>query len=255
MVECGNYISFLGSHALGAYDVDTQTPIPVIDKHGYAVSYYQDTISDEATDGFYWSRVGGHWDDPQRNALPIYGEEEIETTKTLISLDLITKDSFDTAESWYRNGDVQLNNGVAVLTEGSPAFLFEELIMPDNLDFLGFDFKFTELGQGDYLALHFNEYFLFGFDGTLFSGSEFRNSGLIPVAQYAGQDGWLTFSLNSTGERDSQVMIDNLAFYDLTVGSLGPSVVPEPSTIILMSFGIGGVFFTSRKRKKTLNPF
>lgn len=269
-----NYITELGTPALGAYNKYILPPINPYDipgRHGYAISYYQDTITNTpSTLGFYWSRAGGGWNDPARNNLPIFSKEETNTVQVCtdascssgisnqglasqvpadIFLHLLKEETFDTPGNWYRNGDVRLDNGVVVLTEGSPAYLFEEFAMPTTADFLSFNFKFTEPGQGDYLALHFNDDLLFAFDGLSYIGPNFWTSGLIPVNQYSGQSGWLTFSLNSTGDRDSQVMIDRFRLYDLYVQSTDNAAVPEPSTLVMVTTGIAGMSLLLRKRR------
>lgn len=133
-----------------------------------------------------------------------------------------------------------LNNN-AFCEEGSPAFLWNDaFFVPVGSEFISFDFRWLNLGDGDYLSLFFNDTLLFNFQGTEFYGEDFLSSGLIPIGAFAGQTGQLLFALNSVGEANASYEIGNLQI-------IGRSV-PESSTLALLGLCLAGLAATRRRR-------
>lgn len=234
-----NYVSLWGSQWDGAYTYILNTP-----SHSYAHEFYEASISGEkGKAGFYWSKAGGGWYDPDK---PSRSDIDFETTETTAPLPLMSttkmEDNFNTIGSWYSSGNVSLINGMAFLKEASPAYLFEDLTIPFDANFLDFDFMFSNIGDGDYLTTHFNNNLLFWFYGQNFYGNDFWNSGLIDISPYSGHTGTLTFALNSVGNSNAELWIDNLHFSNV-------QPVPEPSSFILLGIGLLGIVNIIRKQK------
>ena len=133
--------------------------------------------------------------------------------------------------------------GVTSCAEGSPAYFWNEsFTIPTDAEFLSFDFRWLNLGDGDYLSVFFDNRLLFNFLGTQFTGNDFLNSGLIPIWDLTGKSGQLLFALNSVGEANASFEIANLQIITASV--------PEPSTLALLGLGLVALGF-SRRRKKT----
>ena len=114
--------------------------------------------------------------------------------------------------------------------EGSPAFLWSnDFTIPTNAQYVAFDFKWLNKGDGDSLSLQFGNNLLFNFRGDGFEGEDFMSSGLIPIEFLKGMTDQLAFALNSVGESNAQFEIANLHFVSFD------STVPEPSTLSLFA--------------------
>jgi len=128
------------------------------------------------------------------------------------------------------------------LAEYSPAYLWAEFAIPADADYLSFDFKWENVGDGDYLTLHFADFQLYTFIGREFSGSEFWNSGPIFLGDIAGMTGQLLFSLNSVGNPNASFTIRNLELHDLTD-------VPLPGGGWLLLTGLAGIWLIGCRRR------
>ena len=193
--------------------------------HEYPVEWYINTVEDDSIlDGFYWSKEGGGWN-----------QKPPTTTPSLIStIATPFKETFDSIGDWIVSGNVYFLQGMGFLKESSPAYLFEDISIQSDINYLSFDFKFTELGDGDFLKLYFDDQFLFAYEGIYFTGNDFINSGMIDISQFAGRNGRLIFALENFGDANSEIAIDNLEFHQA-------SPVPEPSTFILSLIGCLGM--------------
>jgi len=129
-------------------------------------------------------------------------------------------------------------------SEGSPAYLWLPEFTPRAEDqYISFDFQWENNGDGDWLTLHLGDHELFSFSGTTPDGSEFLNSGLIPISQLFGETGQLLFTLNSVGDPNAIINIRNVQFF-------GIAAVPEPSSIILLAVGFLSLFGIRYRRHK-----
>lgn len=282
-----NYFTGLGQISIGgtfdyvidppASEISTNPLQGIRDTHNYSFKFYTKTIigSADGADfyddkGFYWSREaeGEGWNSkPSRydkQSVVMDNLDEVETATTLESfdeqdspwngssitliVDEILGDTFDNIGDWQRSGNVIFIDGTAVLRENSPAYLFEELTIPDRANLFAFDFKFQQIGDGDYMTANFNDDLLFWFDGSDYYGDEFWRSGLIDITPYSRQTGMFTFALHSVGDRNAELWIDNLKFYDAQISLESSSVVPEPSTVFLLGLGMAGFYLVSRKK-------
>jgi len=131
-----------------------------------------------------------------------------------------------------------LDSGVTTCTEGSPAYFWNDTFtIPSWAEYLSFDFKWLNPGDGDWLSVLFDDFLLFNYLGTD-TGDDFINSGLLPVAMFAGQTGQLLFALNSVGDPNAEFAFTNLQF---------TGFVDEPSTIALLLFAVAMLIATRRR--------
>jgi hypothetical protein len=118
----------------------------------------------------------------------------------------------------------------AKCSEGSPAYLWlENYSFASDAEYLAFDLNWLNIGDGDWLTVHFKDVLLFTFSGEAFFDADFINSGLIPIFDLAGQSGQFLFSLNSVGNSNAVFEIRNIEIF--RTGAFG---VAEPSTFILL---------------------
>jgi len=129
-----------------------------------------------------------------------------------------------------------------VLHEGSPAAYSTPVTFDDAAMFLSFDVRFVYPGDGDFLAVLFNDELLFVMADDTGAGSTTPlSSGAIDISPFAGQIGTLDFVLYSTGSMNSEVRISNLQ-----IGS----AVPEPATLALLALGGLGVLVRVARRRR-----
>jgi hypothetical protein len=134
---------------------------------------------------------------------------------------------------WVLSGHGELTTPTAILRDRSSSSISRLVHFDMDAAFLSFEFDFTNIGDGDYLSVFFDNELLFNFLGTAFSGTEFLDSGLIPISQLAGQDGTLWFILNGVGEPDAEVQLRAL-----TIWTLEASRVPGPTSMEMMITGL-----------------
>ena len=212
----GNTFPSTGEPVAGAYNVEWPT-----NHHGMD-DYYANTINSK-TEGFWYSAVnpdGGFSSRPD----PEYWQ----TPKPLFTWRNID-DLSD--EDWQQlEGTPCISIFFNCLREQSPSSIGAYVEIPEDAETLAFDFLFSELGDGDWLTLFFNDTLLYSFLGSNFLGNELIHAE-VPLGDLPGQSGWLAFRLNSVGERNAEVMLDNLVFQR-------SYAVPEPGTLALLLLGM-----------------
>lgn len=100
--------------------------------------------------------------------------------------------------------------------EGSPAYLWvDEFTVPDDADFLSFDFSWEAIGEGDWIYVMFGDELLFSFLAEAAEEGELIHSGLIPISDLSGISSRLIFGLRSSGASDSAFIVSNLTLSSL----------------------------------------
>ena len=86
-----------------------------------------------------------------------------------------------------------------------------DVSIPLNARTLEFAFKFAAPSAGNWMTVQFNDAQLFNFRGESFVGTNFQTA-ILPVVEYAGQSGTLTFRLNGGGGAASSVALSKFEF-------------------------------------------
>jgi len=134
------------------------------------------------------------------------------------------------------------------LKESSPVMIGRELTVPVGTESLTFDFDFLNVGDGDWLTVHFGGELLWSFIGTDFLGDIMKAT--IALPEFAGQSGTLFITLNSTGDRNADVLIGNIAFSSYATNTSSSSV-PEPPSVALLLIAFASLL-VRRQRKLSL---
>ena len=82
--------------------------------------------------------------------------------------------------------------------------------MPAGTNYLTFDYKFSNIGGGDYAALFIGDNSIWSLAGTNFTETDFVNSGPIPISGYKGTI-TLTLALYGSGGTNTKVEFRNFA--------------------------------------------
>jgi hypothetical protein len=189
--------------------------------HSGVREYYAETITDPLIgDGFFYDALGGGkaarpnspWD-------PRSGE-----TLLVALLNPVIDDA------WIQVGDVTLLFNEARLFSSSPAGIATSLLIPENTEYLSFDFLFLDALGDEFLTVLIDEITVFSFlASSFFQPDTYQNSGLLPIEEFAGGTHKLTFWL--LGQSGVELGIKNIAF-------IGSEAVPEPGTVLLFLFGL-----------------
>jgi len=160
---------------------------------------------------------------------------------------VLMREGFEAGSTWFgKNAEVlQMGVGqwVVGLFEKSDAYLFQEMTIPPNADYMTFDLAVENAGDGDYLTVSFGDQLLWYEDLAFLSEGDFQTLGALFVGDLAGETDTLLFALNSVGEANASVLLDNIEF--------GVTVIPEPSAMVLL--GAAAMFAglcASRKRRR-----
>jgi hypothetical protein len=127
-----------------------------------------------------------------------------------------------------------------------------EIRIPADADELRFKFLFSQLGNGDYLTVAFNNTVLYDFLGQSFIGTSYDEA-VIPVSGVAGQSGLLQIILHAASSGGSELRIANLHFDSLPAASAGQPMLGNISTRLPVGTGdnamIGGFIITGSQSK------
>lgn len=134
---------------------------------------------------------------------------------------------------------------VATCNERSPAYLWmSDFTFDPNAEFLSFEFAWHDVGDGDWLTLHFDDMLLYNGNGSGFERDQFFSSGFLTVGDLAGRNGQLLFSLNSVGAPNASFSIRNIVAFN------GVAAVPESGTWTMLIAGFGFVGMGLRLRRR-----
>lgn len=103
-----------------------------------------------------------------------------------------------------------VNDGPVVqcIEQSSPFILFE-VDIPENTEYITFEYRFLNSGDGDYATVHLNGEPIWVIDGrTSLDGGVFTKSGLIPVSSTSGIND-LAIMLNGVEEKNAIFEIRN----------------------------------------------
>lgn len=115
--------------------------------------------------------------------------------------------------------------------DGKPAYFWKtDFTIPTSSDFLYFEYKWTNKGNGAYLSVHFGDNHLFSVLGTDFvqpSTNDGFLSAFLPAHQYQGKTAQLLFTLNPGGTEVADVVVKGLA-----LGSVPPPIPPAQTIVV-----------------------
>lgn len=123
------------------------------------------------------------------------------------------------------HGDSQF----AFLITSSPVYLFKDISFDDESTAMSFTFFLDNPLPEDTLSLYFEDELLFVAYGSALATGDY-DTGLIDIADFAGQSGTLTFIYNSLVD-DQIAGIGNVEVYG----------VPEPASLLMMGVGALGL--------------
>jgi len=123
-------------------------------------------------------------------------------------------------------------DNAAQLSEGSDAALWQELVIPLDAGMLSFDYRFVNVGDGDYLTVTFDGVELFSLLGT--DTDTNWHTVEIDVSSYAGEPGTLVLRLNGVDLANAQCQIDNVAFVAAAVNEapVVTSLTDSPDPVV-----------------------
>lgn len=135
--------------------------------------------------------------------------------------------------TWDQSGIVEEDGDIVTMREGSPAAISQTIDLEPQTVAIQFEYLFENGGDGDVLAVYWDEVLLWRRVGADFDGSAFVPSAPVDISAYRGTTGVLSFALESVGEANSVVMLRALEFsesacagcFDLAVIVRGQGVV------------------------------
>jgi murein DD-endopeptidase MepM/ murein hydrolase activator NlpD len=125
-------------------------------------------------------------------------------------------------------------NSTVMLVERSPAYAWNDMLVPLGAEYISFDYNWIELGDGDYLTVFLGDNLLFTSIGIDSLGLNQISSGFLSIKDLTGQNLQLLFFLNSVGRPNAQLEISNLNFSKLT----SVTDVPEPTSWLMFGFSL-----------------
>jgi len=225
-----------------AYDVDiTERPGPrgssTSEKHKWPVRWYDSTIGEEEDDGF-----------PTSMESLDSTEEWLSPSKYQYSADSLAISNMqyvnpvDQILNTSPTGTIDSSSGQVTLGTGSPVWINLELTTDDVTNFLEFDFEFTEDADG-LLSVYLDDELLglfyerFALDGQQNSGKLFFED------DFEAGFHVLAFRVDPLTDSTSFVTLSGIEAGYLTV-------VPEPSTLILLAMGAVGLLAYGWRRRR-----
>ncbi|NOR69533.1 MAG: hypothetical protein GQ532_07535, partial [Methylomarinum sp.] len=130
--------------------------------------------------------------------------------------------------------------------EGSSSFAVSQIDIRENAEYLFFDYRFNNIGDGDYVTLYLDDKPIWLMSGKSVIQGETNEAGPIPISGFTGTR-TLTIALNGVGEVNADISIEKLRLLvngnEVVVNSSpiadagGPYQTIEGSTIELNGAG------------------
>ena len=116
-----------------------------------------------------------------------------------------------------------------------------DLVLPEDLTALEFDFRFEPPGDGDWLSATLNGEAVFNFRGENFVGDGFQTA-RIPASRFAGRVEVFELALRGAGEVDSEVLVSNLRAFRQPILRLAAVSKPDALIEVALSGEIGWTY-------------
>jgi hypothetical protein len=240
----------------------------VDEDHDGVHQYYHGTITDRARRdaGFWFSKVLGskggyadrpwpqYWNPPPvtRGFWSFFGESLASGEGVRIVAGEVAESASEVLGTWrnvFRLRETRPASprlaSAGQEHAGDPAssstILSLELVLPEDVTALEFDFRFDQPGDGDWLSATFNGETVFSFRGENFVGEAFQTA-RIPASRFAGRVGVFELALHGTGEANSEVWVSNLRAFRQAVPRLAAAAKPEGVIEIALSGEIGWTY-------------
>lgn len=107
----------------------------------------------------------------------------------------------------------EYESGVIICREqSSPFIIFDDITIPESAEYLSFDYRFPNIGDGDYVSVFFDDQPIWTLSAVnAINPSEFINSGPIPLPQDLVDGGHkLSVELFGVGEKNAQFELKNI---------------------------------------------
>jgi pimeloyl-ACP methyl ester carboxylesterase len=123
---------------------------------------------------------------------------------------------------FFKSGGQNSRVGSAATAAGQPgdSKVDFDVQVPAEATALKFNFLFSQVGNGDWMTVTFNDQVVYTFTGTGFHSTDYDEA-YIPVANIAGQCGVFTITLHSASDVATELRVANLHFES-----------PSPATLI-----------------------
>jgi hypothetical protein len=140
----------------------------------------------------------------------------------------------------------------AQVSAGDSAVEFE-IAIPSNAEDMQFNFRFSELGDGDWMTVSFNDEVLYSFLGRSFLGVNYDEA-VMPVSNFAGQTGVIRVILHAASATATEVRVSNFHFESSAI--VTASTLGNISTRVSVRSGdnvlIGGMIATGTAGKRVI---
>lgn len=170
--------------------------------------------------GWHWSLFG--------QGGPIFGSDEFPTA--LVG-DPIVVSQAPLVLGTPREFGCRVDNGTIICEEQSSPFVIFEVEIPVNATYLQFEYKFSNIGDGDYAAVLIDDTPIWVLAGSnVIQQGEFAEAGPIPIGHLAGSRR-LTVALFGVGEPNAAFEIRNFTFLSTSTAvsvDIKPKKDPNP---------------------------
>lgn len=172
--------------------------------HSYAYQWYASTIplASSITGGFFYSPFLNNG---------FHGYSRSAGVAAIASVTLAEGETEEPVSGFETMGLVSVTNGTYTLTEADDAAIYKAMTMPIGAQSLRFRYRFTQAGDGDFLAVYWgtnNPVLYIGLDLPL-SRDGFLDAD-VPVSAHAGRTEQLAFVLTSRDETNAVLVLDSI---------------------------------------------